>query len=189
MGRTYYLGQSQTKTGKTRYQFSTRPATNPVEQIPEGYAIQESIHGVVSLVKQRPVLLYEAEINAVNAVLQAHPQGKDYRIQIRVDRIEIYEFSGTNWAEIAAIFSRGGLLSLDSEWQARMQEEGRQKGRFSPVLRFVLEDPQTRLFCVQRMCYRASIDGWLNIGWSSDVAALAARTIPTLGTDAFFELF
>ena len=45
-----------------------------------------------------------------------------------------------------------------------------------------------RQFGVKRMCYRASIDDWLDLGQTGPVAELASALIPTLGTDQFYEL-
>jgi len=51
-GLTYYLCKTVTKSGKPRYVFTREPKGEPVEQVPEGYAIRESVNGVVSLVNE-----------------------------------------------------------------------------------------------------------------------------------------
>jgi hypothetical protein len=61
--------------------------------------------------------------------------------------------------------------------------------RYEPVLRFILLDPKQRRFGSQRMCYRGSIDGWLELGQSGSVTTLARALIPTLGSEQFFELW
>ena len=53
-GVTYYLCRGVTKTGKPRYYFARQPKGEPVEEIPEGWKISESVNGVVSLMKDRP---------------------------------------------------------------------------------------------------------------------------------------
>ena len=46
-GVTFYLGRGVTKTGKPRYFFAREPDKGePVEAIPEGYEIVESVNGV-----------------------------------------------------------------------------------------------------------------------------------------------
>src|SRR6266568_381064 len=61
---------------------------------------------------------------------------------------------------------------------------------YEPVLRFNLLDPAERRFGVERMCYRGSIDGWLELMLTAGpVAELARELVPTLGTDQFFELW
>jgi len=39
------------------------------------------------------------------------------------------------------------------------------------------------------MCYRGSIDGWLDLRQTGPVAELTSALIPTLGTDQFYELW
>jgi hypothetical protein len=39
------------------------------------------------------------------------------------------------------------------------------------------------------MCYAGGIDDWLTLGDTGQVAELAADIVPTLGTDAFYELW
>lgn len=57
-------------------------------------------------------------------------------------------------------------------------------GQYDPVLRFVLENAETRTFRAERMTYRG--DG----GWSRPIAfsELAKKIIPHLGEDTFFDL-
>jgi hypothetical protein len=62
-GRTYYLCQGVTKTGKPRYYCAREIKDTPLEQIPEGYTISESANGVVSLSKTQVSLLRAEEIN------------------------------------------------------------------------------------------------------------------------------
>jgi len=62
--------------------------------------------------------------------------------------------------------------------------------RYEPVLRFNLLDPAERRFGVERMCYRSSVDGWLELKLTKGpVEELARELISTLGTDQFFELW
>ena len=57
---------------------------------------------------------------------------------------------------------------------------------FAPVLRFVLVDAGQRTFRVERMCYRSSVDDWLDVHQWGPIDQLAGDWIPRLGTDAFF---
>lgn len=60
-GRTYYLHQDNTKTGKIRYTFKAHKEGQLIESIPAGFAIRESVNGVVSLIKDRPILITQSE--------------------------------------------------------------------------------------------------------------------------------
>jgi hypothetical protein len=49
-------------------------------------------------------------------------------------------------------------------------------------------DRETRDFRAERWGFRGRIDDWIFVD-SGDLVGLAERLIPTLGTDAFFELY
>jgi hypothetical protein len=61
--------------------------------------------------------------------------------------------------------------------------------RFSPILRFILIDPEERKFIAERWSYLGNIDDWIDMGESGKLEKLARRLIPKLGSDDFFELF
>lgn len=54
LGVEYHLCQRLTKTGRPRHYFAKTRGDTPVERIPPGYRVQESVNGVVSLAKDRP---------------------------------------------------------------------------------------------------------------------------------------
>ncbi len=185
-GLTFHLCQGVTKTGKPRYYFAREPKGAPVEQIPAGFAISESVNGVVSLTKARPMLILPEEVAAVQATVQRHRKTGNYRVSVKHDQIEIYERVGPDADTILAIFKEDGRL--DTGIRERVQNEMDRYGQFTPVLCLILTDAEARTFSAQRMCYRSSVDGWLDLHDTGTAAQLARRLIPTLGTDAFFEL-
>ena len=63
-----------------------------------------------------------------------------------------------------------------------------QRGHFTPILRFTLTDAEIRDFRAARRRTRGRIDDWIFVD-SGKLADLAQTLIPTLGTDAFFELY
>ncbi len=186
-GVTYYLCRGSTKTGKPRYSFARQPGDDMVEELPEGFRISESVNGVVSLVRDAPTRLLPAEIAAVEAAVHRHPQARKYRVDVRRDRVDIYEQTGADADELAAALAFPGF-----DLRGRIEELRdylEQRARYSPVLRFVLADPADRTFRVERMCYLGSIDDWIRLLPTGPVEELARRLVPTLGTDEFFELF
>jgi hypothetical protein len=72
--------------------------------------------------------------------------------------------------------------------EQEMRETLAEGAQFTPVMRFILADEAERTFRAERWCYRGSIDDWIFVD-VGPVAKLARRMIPTLGTDAFYELF
>jgi hypothetical protein len=135
-GRTYYLCQGVTKTDKPRYFFAREPKGKPVEQIPQGYDIRESVNGVVSLAKVRPVEILPQEVAAVEAEVQRHPKTHNYQVDVRGDRIVVYERVGADPEELIPEMKRLGLMVPGRG--ARLREILDRRARFSPVLRFIL---------------------------------------------------
>jgi len=186
-GYTYYLCRGVTKTGKPRYYFARELKGEPVAEIPAGYEINESVNGIVSLVKSRPAQIRPEEIEAVRAAVERHPKPNNYRVNVKSDRIEVYERVGPDANDLVAALAQEGLLRAGLA--GRIQTEIEQYGQFTPVLRFILIDAERRNFGVQRMCYLGSIDDWIDVGATGSVDELARRLIPTLGTGRFFELY
>ncbi|GAC1513668.1 MAG: hypothetical protein NVS2B16_19040 [Chloroflexota bacterium] len=185
-GITYYLCRGQTRTGRDRYYFARTAQGDPVDELPPGFAVSESVNGVVSLVRDRPTRLVPEDVAAVEAALAQHPQAHKYRIQSKHDRIEIFEDSAPDLSEVL------GDLGFAASRRAALAEEFRARiggFRYTPVLRFILDDATERVFRVERMCYRGSIDGWLGLRPRGSAADLARSLIPTLGTDRFFDLW
>ena len=187
---TYTLCQGKTKRGKVRYFFAREPRGETVNEIPAGYAIRESVNGVVSLVRARPALLLEEEVRTVQDAVWAHPNSRHYRVDAKADTITIYEHAGVDLGEVTAVVA-GELGLPDALAQAavrRMQERESTHGQFAPILRFNLTDKEARLFTAQRMRFTGA-GGWINVDFDKPVGELATTLIPTLGTEEFFELF
>ena len=183
-GFTYYLCQGVTKTGKPRYYFAREPKDAPLDHIPEGYAISESVNGIVSLSKAQASQLREDEINAVKAAVARHPQSRKYRVNVRPNRIEIYDSVGPDAATIIA--NLGPLIPIPLGTASRLSTEMDRYAQFTPVLRFTLIDADARTFEAERMCYLGSIDDFIHIGYGP-LEPMASDIIATLGTDEFFE--
>jgi hypothetical protein len=182
-GVTYTLCRTTTKTGKMRYVFVRDPTgRETVAELPEGWEIRESINSVVSLAQARERHLLPAEVEVVQMALDAHPKTHNYRLDVKPERLVIYEREGPDIDGLLGIF--GAHFGKDQQ----LRDELAQRGRFTPILRFTLNDTETRDFHAERWCFRGRIDDWIFAG-SGKLADLAETLIPTLGTDAFFELY
>lgn len=181
-GSTYYLCQTITKTGKTRYYFARELKSAPVEEIPDGYQVEESVNGIVSLVKARPQLILPEELACVESALRKLPKAYKYRAVIKNDQIMVYESQSSDFIKI---FAHVGLTIH----QSIAQEFEERDAQFSPIMRFILNDAEERIFIPQRWCFRGSIDGWIYIRGSGKIDLLIKDLIPTLGTDDFYELY
>jgi hypothetical protein len=185
-GRTYYLFQGVTKTGKTHYYFARKIKSEPVEKIPDGYKISESVNGIVSLVKDRPILLRQDEIDLVKREIARHPSGRDFKIRAKHDRIIIYERSGPDVKGLVGILDQSGLLLPGLE--NRIQEQLEQSSQYEAVMQFILADRKQDTFRAQRWCYLGGINDWIDIEYGT-LNDQVPKLIPYLGTEAFFDLY
>jgi len=185
-GLTYTLCQGTTKTGKPHYYFAREPKAQVLDQVPDGYVINESVNGIVSLVKDRPSQLHASEIAAVEAQLHKHPKSRNYRLGVKSDRMEVYELVGPDPQTLLAAFRRDGPLMPGLA--ERLQAEHDRYGQYTPVLRIILADPERRTFRAERMCWLGSIDDWIDVEPHGPIEKVVRALIPKLGTDAFFEL-
>ncbi len=189
-GYTYYLCQGVTKKGKPRYFFSREPKGPILEEIPEGYEIRESVNGIVSLAKSRPVELLDTEIAAVQKALDAHPKAKMYRKDVKPRQITIHESLDPDFEQLAPSLQKiVGSQEEAKQLAQQLQEQHSEKSQFTPIMRFTLLDRENRLFLAERMCYRGSIEDWIDIEIDKPIDELCSKLIPKLGTDDFFELF
>ena len=185
-GNILYLCQGVTKTGKPRYYFAREPKGEPVEEIPEGYKIGESTTGLVFLQKDRPAQILAKEVAAVKKAVERHPKSRNYRVDVKHDRIEIHERIGPDAEELARFLEQRGFGTPGLDDRLRAEQE--RHARFTPVLRFILADAKQRIFRVERMHYGGR-DEWFEIQARGRVGRLVRQLTPKLGTHAFFELF
>jgi hypothetical protein len=186
-GVTYYLCQSATKTGKPRYSLSREPQGTLVEQVPEGFRINESANGRVSLERDRPSQILPLEVAAVEAAIARHPKPRNYHVGVKHDWIEISERLGPEADELAATL--GGSLGSLPGLLDRLRNELATRGHFALALRFCLSDAERRSFRVERWCSLGSIDDWIDVGLSGPLERLVGSTVARLGDESFYDPF
>ena len=141
----------------------------------------------MSLAKVRPALIRSEELALVQAAVAVHPKSGNYRVDVKGERIVVYEREGADPEHVARDIS--GSMGLPfAILAARMSETFDRSTRFTPVLRFILADEAKRMFYTERWCYLGSIDDWVDIGAAGQLGRLVKQTVPKLGTEAFFEL-
>lgn len=186
-GKTYTLCQGRTQKGDIRYFFSPDPeGKTAVDQIPSGYEISENVNGQVSLRKKRPQLIRPEERRAVEQAVARHPKAKNYRVDVKGKHIIVHENISPSLDAILKVFEKYAPF-LESRREA-LEAKEEQFSQFSPVMRFELEDPETREYHVSRMGYTGH-GGWRSLMRWGDIETLADEIIPLLGTDEFFELW
>jgi hypothetical protein len=184
-GTTYYLCKSISKKGSLRYYFSPQPKGEPVEEIPEGYEIRENVNGQVSIGRSRPKHIHAHELETIQNALELHPEGSIYRAEIKDKDILIYEPLGPSSDQLIEIF--GSALPISEEIRNNLENHHAKQVQYTPVLRFALIDTEERQFQLYRMGYSGK-GGWQDVFMYGSLSELAEKAIPTLGTDAFFEL-
>ena len=183
----FFRRDSLTKSGNPRFYFAREPCDEPVEQLPEGTTISESVNGVVSLTRVRPSRILAAEITVVEAELGRHPHSDRYRLDTKQDRLIVYERTDPDLDETLAMLKLP--LTPSRERVEALRADMDRRAHFTPVLRFILVDPAQRTFRTERMCYRGSIDDWIEVHRIGPLERLAPEMLPALGTDDFFELY
>jgi hypothetical protein len=187
-GQTFFLCQGVTKTGKSRYFFSKIAAQNALEDIPTGHHIEESVNGVVSLVKDRQQIILPEEIQILETALRRHPKGNKYRVSAKGKQITVYERQGPDAEELGDIF--GATLPMFSRQDIleRTRAILDKNAQHSPMLHFILVDTAARTFCAERVTYVSSLPEWVKICDCELLQSLVDQIIPLLDTDEYFEL-
>jgi len=182
--KTYYLHQGTTKTGKPKYYFFTQPEGTLAEAMPEGFEIYENPNAQVFLRRIPPKLITDEERQVVEAGMRTYADVKDYKIDVKGKAIVIYT-ADQDVETLADVFKD---LSPTPSANRQLMSLLRKEIQYSPMLQFLLEDEQRRLFTAQRYCFRGSIDDWIDIGYGS-LTTLVKQYVKHLGKESYFELF
>jgi len=191
-GKTYYLSEGKTRSGKPQYHFSLKEKDNSIDKIPEGYEIYEHPENAqVFMRKIRPRLITELEEQFVKRQVKALPQQtRRYLIDCKDKYITIYE-SNTDVENIQGKFGdllgRMGFpagISIDNAMESltKIMDQN-----YTAVLRFYLEDKEKRIFSAERYCFRGAINQWIYLGESEEFRELVKEYVSLLGTDKFYE--
>ena len=191
-GVQYFLCQTVTKAGQTRYYFARQPKGEPLEKVPAGHKIVESVNGIVSLARDVPSPIRPEELAIVETAVRRLPKTHNYRVSARKKRIEVYELVAPDVDKLIQGLSRIDpyLAHVAREKRQDLRDSLDRSSQFQAVLRFTLLDAEKRTFRAARMTYTGH-GGWREL-WSvgtEPLDKLANRLVPTLGTDEFFELY
>jgi hypothetical protein len=179
-GKAYYLHTGPKRGGGIQHYFSTKPAGQLAESIPDGFEVYEAVNGEFYLRRRQPALIQEKELESIRSRLTKPRAGCRYQVEVRGDAIIVHE-SSTDLGflgELNPLIPRQKLDRLSAQF-----------AHYIPVLRFVLVDTDRRLFAPERYCFRGSVEDWISIGPPEAVAKLAGKYLKHLGQDSFYELF
>jgi len=185
-GRTYHLCQGATASGKPRYYFSSDPKDTPLDRLPEGYEIHETVNGVVTIRRAQPPLLTKNEVALVHRALADKPKPHRYPMDVARDRIIIYEKQGPDWVDLPKTI--GLLLPLTPGHLQRLRDQDQEQANYGPVLRIILEDGELRTFRVEHIYVRNGPREWVAIPGAMPLRVAVSEYVKTIGTPAFDRL-
>jgi len=180
-GKTYYLHAITTKMGKIRYVMS-REEDGVLSELPEGYAITESVNGQVSVGRIQPRSITDAEQATVKSELVKLGLNR-YRCDVKGTYITVYE-SLHRESDYSEMYEEMGIFAPAMK---KYISERIDKGPFEPVMRFRIFDQDKRIFEVQRMTYRGE-GGWMSLHKFGSLKDLARNYLKHLGKDSFYDL-
>jgi hypothetical protein len=181
-GDTYYVHIGKTKTGKPMYYVSKKKDGVLAESIPDGYEIYEDPNARVYVRKIRPRIFTDEEIAIVENSVRRYSNLAHFKIDLKENSIVIFS-PDQDFGLFKQALSRLAPLS-----SMRLDEILTESLTYSPVMRFVLADKESREFEVERWCFLGSIDDWIFLDTSNDLADLAKRYCRHLGRESFYEL-
>jgi hypothetical protein len=183
-GKTYYLHQGTTKTGKPKYYFSMESNGALAESIPEGFEIYENPNAQVFLRRIPPKIITDEERKIVEDGMRKYADVQDYKIDVKGNAIVVYT-ADQDIETLAGLFKD---MYPDPTTNPQLMTLLRNEIHYSPMLQFLLEDAQRRLFTAQRYCFRGSVDDWIDIGYGI-LTILVKQYVKHLGQESYFELF
>jgi hypothetical protein len=182
-GKTCYLHQGTTKTGKPKYHFSMQSEGTLAESIPAGFEIYENPNAQVFLRRIPPKIITDEERQVVEEGMRKYASVQDYKIDVRGNAIAIHT-AHQDSETFSEMFTRA-RPDLD---QTQIAALVAQAVHYFPMMQFLLEDEQRRTFAAQRYCFIGSIDDWIDIGHGK-LTKLVKRYVKHLGHESYFDLF
>ena len=149
-GKTYYLHQGTTKTGKPKYYFSTKSEGPLADAIPEGFEIYENPNAQVFLRRIPPKLITDEERQIVEDGMRKYAEVQDYKIDVKGNAIVVYT-ADQDIETLAEVFKD---MYPGPAANTQLMTLLRKEIHYSPMLQFMLEDAQRRTFVTQRYCFR-----------------------------------
>src|SRR6266581_2585065 len=153
-GKTYVLHQGTTKTGKPKYYFSMEREGPLAESIPVGFEIYENPNAQVFLRRIPPKIITDEERQVIEDGMRKYAEIQDYKIDVKGNAIVVYT-ADQDIETLAGLFND---LYPGPAANTQLMTLLRKEIHYSPMLQFLLEDEQRRLFVTQRYCFRGSVD-------------------------------
>ena len=182
-GKTYYLHQGTTKTGKPKYHFSMESEGQLADAIPTGFEVYENPNAQVFLRRIPTKIITDEERQVVEDGIYKYADVQDYKIDVKGNAIVVYT-ADQDIDALVNLFQDVGSMRDEAQIRSAIRREI----TYSPMLQFVLSDEKQRVFVAQRYCFRGAIDDWIDLG-HGPLATLGRRYVKHLGKESYFDLF
>jgi hypothetical protein len=182
-GDQYYLHEGRTKTGKPKYLFSKKPDGTLAAAIPPGFEVYENPDAQVFLRRTIPSPVRAEETHVVFAAVRKNAKSRNAVVETKGDAIVVF-MPDTDIEEATE-----ELVALTPFANRERIRSVLERGlRFSPMMRFVLQDEKTRKYWTERWYCLGSNPGWMGIGAPGPLSRLVRQFCRHLGKESFFEL-
>jgi hypothetical protein len=95
--------------------------------------------------------------------------------------------SGTDYTQPGSKPSKKGKVNMGDKSPKSVHI---QSANYMTVMRFVLTEPEERLFLAERFCFRGSVEDWIDIGGPAQkLSVMLKKFIKHLGKESIFELY
>ena len=182
-GKVYHFRAKKTKLGKTTYVASTKSSPDDIERIPRGYEIYENADGQVFCRRKLVTNILPSEVACLKAWKEKLEDKRQARVFIDVKKNEVVVYSCEH-PDVAGV--RFGLLSGFPMMRMGSNRANELLVHYDSNLKFVLDDSESRVYSVYRMCYRGEGE-WMFLDFGM-LDVLAAKTMPHLELESFYEL-
>ena len=179
-GKTYFVRQSLTKTGKVRYVCTATASDNDLEALPEGMEFHESATGIVSVRKKLVSKITDKEYQYVLKTASHLVKRRGIKVELKKTSMIIYECATPELPPMLELLLAGkSRAKLPSVLVTPLA---------TPVFRLTLVDEEERVFVIERRCYLGAEESWMYLE-KGDLKTLITRYAPHIGKDSFFKLF
>lgn len=176
-GDVYYLRTGKGgRGGGTQIICSKKCTPDALEALPEGMKIVESPNGKVSCRKKQKSAILRQERELLEKWIPKLAKQAFVKIEVKPKELIVHGAEAARYKSLTIGIPLAGALKLLEKFVI-----------YEPFFKFELDDPETRLFSVSRMCYM-SIDGeWMYLD-SGNLEVLAEKYLPHIAKESFFEL-
>lgn len=177
-GKTYFVRQTLTKTGKVKYVCSTKKSNSDLKTLPAGMEFYEKANGLVGVRKKLVSKITDEEYRFVQTECKRLAAPNWVRFELAANSVSVYSAEKIDLSSLVGFAIRCSLKKADSLLQAAAD--------FLPSLRFTLADEKTREFSVERMCFMGEKDEWLFLE-NGKLDELVKKYAPHIEKESMFD--